>query len=452
VLTSSSDRFVRLALLLSISVVATTQLPALATNRGQLLPAVVLLLAAGVTLGGRRTARAASASAIVVLTPAALQIIALLRFADHPVGDVGAHTAVARAVLIAALAALLWAALWRHPTPARLRAAVLAPVAFVIVNFAAYIAGVRAPVDPNATYGEASMLGALHIAFGRSAMPLTPGLNGGGMMAAIGFVISLLLIPKYQRRGRLLLASAAGISIATILMTDSRAALVVSLTTVMLLWLLPRFARRGLAVAALLLPVMPMIVIWAVNRVEPILSNFTRTPGDTSTPGRMEIWAAVIDKLMHPGLGAGLFEQLFGYGFYGQVVSGVSYEYGYLFYGPSASYRSAHSLVLQTLLNQGIVGLGVLIAVTWFVLRSAIDRSQADPSSSGLAIAGGFICILLLGATEAVADPATPYALAAFVVLCCASVRTIPVSTALATEDAGSPDIGTYQGRRGALS
>jgi O-antigen ligase len=161
-----------------------------------------------------------------------------------------------------------------------------------------------------------------------------------------------------------------------------------------------RFLGAGLVA---LLPLSPFLVIGVAG----LLANtgavaaLSRTGNDVVTAtGRLYIWRPVISFLEHPHA-----EQLIGYGANGQVTSGVSASYAYLFMSDQTVSNpttvTTHNIVLQTILDYGYIGLvviGALVAVAVTRLWRASRRYPASPFPAVLAL---FTVIMLNGMTEA---------------------------------------------------
>ncbi len=126
------------------------------------------------------------------------------------------------------------------------------------------------------------------------------------------------------------------------------------------------------------------------------------------------IWDAVLGFLRHPHV-----EQIYGYGVYGQLQSGVVYSYSYLF-GDTLQpiYEHAHNLALQTVLDFGYVGLASL---AFLVVRSAQGlehRARLNDSAAALAMLALLLVLALSGTTESYPSYFSLDTLALFVLSC----------------------------------
>jgi O-antigen ligase len=274
--------------------------------------------------------------------------------------------------------------------------------------------------------GSAQLLSLIGIHTTRASLPLSPGLNGAGEAAALALVICAVL--AHGRRGQLRRLSLAGVavSLASILLTDSRGPLAYALLALILLTLLPKAARRIVAAVPVLLPISPVIILFVVGHLGSVSESLNRNSGkgsfETAT-GRSQIWSIVARFLSHPNV-----ENLFGYGAYGQVRSGVSYQYAYLFrYQSLPEFTSVHNIALQTILDMGYVGLALFLWFLAVAINSArVSREKTGtPESSALLVA--LIALSLFGASEALPGLAGVYLLVAVIVLACAAIR-VPAS------------------------
>jgi O-antigen ligase len=307
----------------------------------------------------------------------------------------------------------------------RLLCALFSPACFVVLNLGLYVVGFHFPAtqaESAENNGSAQLLGLIGIHTTRASLPLSPGLNGTGEAAALALVICAVLAHGRQGRLRLLSLGGVAVSLVTVLLTDSRGPMVYALLSLMLLTLLPKAAKRVVAIVPLLLPISPAIILFVVGHLGSLSESLNRNPGkgsfETAT-GRSEIWAVVGRFLSHPHV-----EDLFGYGAYGQVKSGVGYQYAHLFkYKANPEFTSVHNIVLQTILDMGYVGLVLFLCFLVVAISSArvACEKAGTPESSALLVA--LIALSLFGASEALPGLAGIYLLVAVIVLGCAAIR-----------------------------
>ena len=110
------------------------------------------------------------------------------------------------------------------------------------------------------------------------------------------------------------------------------------------------------------------------------------------------VWREVSDTITQPRL-----ETLVGWGRNGQLTSGASVGYAYLFRGQfEPLLASAHNALLQTLLDIGLVGALCVILLSAVMLRQ-FARGNAGPLS--VALLAGALAALLVGTVDASSTP-----------------------------------------------
>jgi O-antigen ligase len=258
---------------------------------------------------------------------------------------------------------------------------------------------VPSQVQGAANGGAATFLNALGVQTTRSNLPLASGVNGSGAISAAGFAAAAILALRVRQPSRLITVPAAVLCLYATLQSDAHAALVISAGVVALFLVLPR-ARRfsGLAVVAALGPAIALTSVGLVSSLG--LGVLGRAGGDVGTiDGRLAIWQAASNTIAN----SNVYHLLVGYGADGQVTSGASVYYAYLFQGVTADplLNTVHDLPLQTMLDSGILGLVVLVllAITVFTALSGVAAKAASPPAQALMAV--VIVFLLNGTTEA---------------------------------------------------
>jgi O-antigen ligase len=111
---------------------------------------------------------------------------------------------------------------------------------------------------------------------------------------------------------------------------------------------------------------------------------------------RFHIWEAAWSMLRHPSV-----QQLYGWGDNGQITSGVSERYAYLFASlPHPLTYSTHNLVIQTVFDEGYVGLLIVVLAAWVTMSRLIRYIRSEPSSLANALMAVLTVTLLSGTTE----------------------------------------------------
>lgn len=341
-------------------------------------------------------------------------------------GQAGAisHNAAALEAVQVGLLALLGAfAFLREPRAEErarhLRALCWAPIVYVAVNVALHFAGVHPPGQYDTDSGlPATMLGLVGIDTHRVLFPMSGGLNGIGPTAVAALVISTTLALHRQQRRLAILGSLA--SLYVILAIDSRGALMFALLALALVMFTPRARRRGLGWVAIALPVLPILLVLALTSLAEtdVGANLNRSGGEdiSTATGRTVVWGEVTHTLAKPGL-----NQVFGYGRNGQLTSGASLGYYYLFRNDTDPLKhTAHSLILQTALDVGLVGVACLLILAAMVLRGLAFRIR-DPYYAALFTAT--LALLLLGIVQSDPTPTHPDSFAFWLLVVFAAVR-----------------------------
>ena len=113
----------------------------------------------------------------------------------------------------------------------------------------------------------------------------------------------------------------------------------------------------------------------AFNRSTPRQNQFGTVVSGT---GRVDIWQGAWQVLRRLQL-----QEIFGWGAGGHITSGASLNYAYVFPRDPLGYTEfTHSLPIQIVLDEGVVGLLLLIAALWMtfsVLRRHISRESEVP-------------------------------------------------------------------------
>lgn len=288
----------------------------------------------------------------------------------------------------------------RNPTERwwRLVAVALSPAVYVGVN-AMLLQLVGEPTREFAVSQgtSAELLGLLGVSATRVQFPLSLSVNGFGAVAAAGLAAAglLLLRTSVDRRISVL---ALLVCFYGVLATDSRGALLIALGILLAFALARRIkATAGMAVVV---PAAPVVAVIGLG----LLANssvdifFSRSGSESAgAGGRLQIWQGVWEVLSHPSM-----EQMIGYGANGQVTSGASLHYAYLFSGtPLPGVYAVQNLVLQTILDAGYIGLIALViavVVSGLQLEKVARRSPSSPAAALLAI---LAVLVLNGATEA---------------------------------------------------
>jgi len=309
-------------------------------------------------------------------------------------------------LVVAVTAITILASLRRTPGEQAVDSIVDGVGVYLLVNVALHFAGVQSP-------GYATRLGGLGEADAlRVIFPLSNSLNQPPALAALFIGGALLVAWRARPARRLFLLAAAGAAGYVIYAAGSRAPLIAAIVPVVLV-LLPPVVRKvaGVAVAvfavisAWVLPAVIGIAVplvrWAGDFI-PTLFRAGEVTAENALNGRQTIW----DTGTHYFFELDGIEQLLGFGQSGQIVSGVSNEYAWIFGRSVADPLGAtlHNSFLQQLYDGGWVGFTAL-AVAAIV---GAWRWGAMSERGGLHAMGGLSMLsvgLLLGMSEVSAAP-----------------------------------------------
>ena len=301
-------------------------------------------------------------------------------------------------------------------------------VLYIAVNVVTYLAGFQNPEELYFSARPALMLKALGISLNRVNFPFSSGINTFGLVAAAGLVVSSIKMIFSPGRGEKIVSLlGALLCLGVILVVDSRGALVFALFTIFLAVGFPARSVKLWRWIPLAAPLLPLLVIF-VQRYLPfeVFQDLMRNPNLTEIDllsGRQQIWTIILEQFR-------VFDwvHLIGYGYHGQVLSGLSQNYAFLFsnfvFGETAS---AHNFALQSLLDFGYFG---LIIVYWMLLSMSFRLAKlvaANPKASLYKAAFFlFFYFMLAGSTEIVLTPDFIEIYVIFLLLCGFALVAIP--------------------------
>jgi hypothetical protein len=287
----------------------------------------------------------------------------------------------------------------------RLVALALALPLYVVVNLFLHLAGMQNPNPAGATAGTSSQLtGLIGISSDREVFPLTTSINlysivVGAAVAGVG--VLRLRAPQWCPRWLVGLVSVT--CVYELLVGDSRTEVAVALGVVLLFALFKRF--KGSRWIPVVIPALPLIVVGFLHAVAVtgIANAFNRsTPGQSqfgtvvSGTGRVDIWQGAWHVLRHLQL-----QEIFGWGAGGHITSGASLQYAYVFPRDPLGYTEfTHSLPIQVVLDEGVVGLLLLIAAIWMTFSALRRHLIQNPGSPAIALVAILLVFVACGATE----------------------------------------------------
>jgi len=409
-----------LLLVLSLLLIRLPSLIGSGTFGLTLLPAALLFGIGHLLL--HRPRRLATSRGRAALYIAMLAVIAVGFFRAGQDGEIYSQVhALEEATAYLLLASFVFNAVLAEPDPEarrrRLIAVCFAPVAYVAANELLYLGGVRAPAAPGTILSSApaELLSLAGISSQRILFPYGEGLNGFGVMAGMALVTSVIAVSGMK--GHLRTAGALGVvaSLYGLLAADARGPLLFSFAVIIALLVAPRLIRSGAHGLPLLIPFGPAIIVALLGLFAGTSVSNTFARGNfefASATGRTDVWDAVLDFLGHFDP-----QQLVGWGFGGQLTSGVSFTYSYAVSTSRPELATAHNFLLQSILDVGYLGTAVFLLVFIVALRSAGQRLRIALDPGITIILGILIFLLLAGTLESTPGTGTPAAFGALLLV-----------------------------------
>jgi O-antigen ligase len=298
------------------------------------------------------------------------------------------------------------------------RSAVYAAGVFVFVNLVLYLLGIRSPDELFLAKYPAQMLSLLGILTYRVVFPMASGFNSFGNLAGAALAsLPFILRDRTTRTPeRIMVCVLLVSSLVSLLLTDSRGPLFFSAVTLGLM-ILPKqlfsVLRWVLIGATILLPFLlinpPPFLVEKMSFLSRPASEWQEQAIETTEDcsplasessgfltNRTAIWKATVADLSFTNP-----YSYIGYGFRGQLISGVSKKYSCLFTSyENQIFISSHQMWLQTIMDIGIIGLAItLIAFVFLILE--LDRDQTYPvKGANSAYSAYLLYIVAIGTLE----------------------------------------------------
>lgn len=276
------------------------------------------------------------------------------------------------------------------------RAALYAAGVYVLFNLTLHAIGVRAPDQLFLAKYPAQMASLLGIQTYRVVFPMASGFNNFGSLAGVVIASCPFLLREKTLTlfEKILIVLMIISSVISIFLTDSRGALIFSIGTLCLMFL-PKMLfnplRWVVLGTTLFLPFLlinpPSFLVEKMTILARPASEWQQQPDDDSTnctplasasagflTNRTAIWQTTMDAISFTNP-----RTYFGYGFRGQLISGVSKKYSCLFSSyENQIFISSHQIWLQTVMDIGIIGL-ILTLTTFVFLMLELERDQKFP-------------------------------------------------------------------------
>jgi hypothetical protein len=248
------------------------------------------------------------------------------------------------------------------------------------------------------------MLSILGIPTTRVWFPTSDGINSFGITAGILLVASAIGTGNFKfntMNNNLLYGVGAVIGLTIILLTDSRGALLAAFVSIIAGLMLPRKYYRVLFLLPLVSIVLPKIITIIAQMVpQDILTQVSRSPRDiTSLNGRTIIWNETLNVIFS----SDILSTLFGFGYRGQINSGLTERFVTIFGYSFGSVATVHNSFYQLAIDTGLLGVFIYLLITSFLLQKLVYFLKVDNRNTGLKMMlFTLVYILTIGATESV--------------------------------------------------
>jgi hypothetical protein len=264
---------------------------------------------------------------------------------------------------------------------------------YVLINLALWIVGIYNRSEVFIEPRSSLLLSYLGLNYSRVTFPMATGINSFGYTAGMVLISGLILVTKSEERTKYIgigvLSTLVGLI--TILLVDARSALFFSFVAFILSSLRINSSKMWwIVVLALLFPV---IVLYTFSNLpDQWVWLISRSGKDALTlSNRTIIWQTAIDALSPFQL-----QHLIGWGYRGQIPSGIMKIYAPLF----SNYQNVNSIplhnsFLQHLIEVGYFGLLFFIIILILLLRD-ISRLALRSSSVWLLVIKGIVIFLII--------------------------------------------------------
>lgn len=295
-------------------------------------------------------------------------------------------------------------------------------IIFVLANFISLAINPPTMYEYDVTGAQNGFLSSFGITARRYPLPFAGGLNASGILGSILIGISFTKLATNPLKKAHLPLTGLLFGIAAILLTGTRGVLI-GIIFVVIFFLLRKnsIARFIILLLTALFPLLMPLLISSIGYILPseIILLFSRgqfsDPAAELTTGRTYVWEAAMNALLRGG-----WDSVFGFGMNGQVTSGASWKYSWLFngqIGEVADSHTVHNTILQAALDHGIFGatlLMILMISTAIKANKALKQFPNNPEIlAGISI---IITTIIASANEVVISPYFPEFIFMFII------------------------------------
>lgn len=267
-----------------------------------------------------------------------------------------------------------------------------------VENLILYLAGVGS-FQTGAEYSISS-IGVLMNALGLEVTAAIYGLESGpkALGSVLIFLVAGSLIFMKEDKNKITFLPIFLVCSGMIIVSDARFySMMILLLILVLAFYNMLVTKKALQLYILLYPFVPVLLLVIAGYLAdlPGFDIVARNASDniSTLSNRTLVWAAIGDEILEANL-----QLIHGYGAAGTVNSGINNEISYVFAGgwENTGVKTAHNSIFQILLDKGIIGLLVFIAL----LRSLLMTYHSSDSLESRAFLYGILVLMLSSSTN----------------------------------------------------
>ncbi len=255
---------------------------------------------------------------------------------------------------------------------------------YVAVNVIAFLLGISPQVSSYADTGSSRILSSLGLDIDRILFPIALGVNGFGIIAGLSSAISIAYLLHSRNFSNFILFLSSFIAL---LLSGSRGALLFTISSVAAYFIFLQLKRATYLtrfLAFFLVASYPLLtfLIYALSEVNFLFVGAMFDLGGNPLSNRHYVWESALDSIgTFP-----VYNFLFGWGYLGQAASGAyqGYEQYFNHYPGIATEKvSVHSSAIQLLIDIGILGVLLMLALYYGLVRLALYGFVNEGAASG---------------------------------------------------------------------
>ena len=263
----------------------------------------------------------------------------------------------------------------------------------ILINFILHTIGIEA-IPKNiivGDYGNASVLELFNIYTKRVLFYLAPGLQSYGIFVGTYFIISVGKL-KYSSDTKVMSLLMCVICLYSLILTDVRGSIFFAFLILLSMVFYDKKLIKYFSSYILLLTLFTFIVLTFSSIIyynyQTYFEGLSRTT-DSLVSYREIIWLLAIQFILKNPL-----DFIFGYGFMGHYISGVSENYSFLFMNWREPLKaSLHNTYLQMIYDCGMIGFSLLVIIIKKVTKKLSSESNKNEFSKIMLWALGYLII-----------------------------------------------------------